>query len=168
MNMQKVFPIYMSLYSLEILDHFLRIIFFTYAVLSLGTQLTGEISDGNKSKPYFTNFFLEAVSYACWKLINRWHVWYWIGCHRITPLISNFCNSMLMSISLHQINTFVTNFWMIYWEFLFSVVSVYFKVIFVIALNCEIATKIPRTLSCVADTTLYRSHAKLILVEQNI
>lgn len=46
---------------------------------------------------------------------------------------------------------------MIYWEFLFSVVPVYFKVVLLIGLNCEIATKISRTLPCVGDTTLYRS-----------
>jgi len=43
---------------------------------------------------------------------------------------------------------------MIYWEFLFVVVPVYFKVVFLIGLNCEIATKMPRTLPCVGDTTL--------------
>ena len=122
-NMQKVFPKCMSLYSLEILCHIPRIIFFClcsskswypfvlsshYTLVEIFWPERSVI--GTESKPSFTNFFLEAVTYACWKLINRWHVWYWIGCQRITPWISYFCNSTLMSISLHQINEFVTNF----------------------------------------------------------
>jgi len=93
--------------------------------------LTGEVSDGNKSKQSCTNFYLESVSYACWKLINRWHVWCWIGFQRITPRINDFCNNMRMSISLHQMNEFVTNCEWYIGSFYFSVVPAYFKIVFV-------------------------------------